>query len=63
MEHSVAYRFLVLKSNVPDFNTIIETKNVDFFEDIFLLRSSASTSSNTIPEQPVETYSEPMCED
>ena len=30
-QHSVAYRFLVLKSNVLDCNTIIETKNAKFF--------------------------------
>ena len=34
-EHSVAYRFLVLKSDVLDCNTIIETKNAEFFENIF----------------------------
>lgn len=37
VEHSVAYRFLVSKSDVFDCNTIIETKNVEFFEHIFLL--------------------------
>lgn len=34
-EHSVAYKFLILKSDVLDINTIIETKNVEFFEHIF----------------------------
>ena len=62
-EHSVTYRFLVLKSKVLDCNTIIETKNVDFFEDIFPLRSSVTSSTNASIEQLVETYNEPMCED
>ncbi|XP_021631823.1 uncharacterized protein LOC110629217 [Manihot esculenta] len=47
---SAAYRFLVLKSDILDCNTIIETKNVEFFENIFLLRnkvvSNASVSEN-----------------
>lgn len=30
-EHSAAYRFLVLKSDVLDNNTIVETKNAEFF--------------------------------
>ena len=60
-EHSVTYRFLVLKSKVLDCNTIIETKNVDFFEDIFPLRSSVTSSTNASIEQLVETYNEPMC--
>ena len=33
----MAYRFLVLKSDVLESNTIIETKNVEFFEHIFPL--------------------------
>ena len=37
VEHSVAYRFLVLKSDMHDCNTIIETKNVECFEHIFPL--------------------------
>ena len=35
--NSAAYRFLVLKSDVLECNTIIETKNVEFFEHIFPL--------------------------
>ena len=39
-ENSVAYRFLVTKSenNLVDVNTIIETKNADFFENIFHMK-------------------------
>lgn len=33
-ENSAAYRFFVLKSDVHDRNTIIETKNAEFFEYI-----------------------------
>ena len=38
VENSATYRFLVTKSenNLVDVNTIIETKNVDFFENIFV---------------------------
>ena len=43
-QHSVAYRFLVLKSDVLDCNTIIETKNAKFFEHIF--------SSNKVSHTP-----------
>ena len=40
VENSVAYRFLVTKSenNLVDFNTIIETKNASFFENIFPMK-------------------------
>ena len=39
-EHSAAYRFLVLKSDVLDCNTIIEIKNVEFFEHKFPLKTN-----------------------
>ena len=51
-EHSAAYRFLVLKSDVLDSNTIIETKNAEFFEHMFPLKSSS------ISKAPVENSSE-----
>nr|KYP36589.1 Retrovirus-related Pol polyprotein from transposon TNT 1-94 [Cajanus cajan] len=60
-ERSAAYRFLVLKSSVIDCNTIVETKNAEFFENIFPLKSSINTSS-TQPS-PLETSSEHMFED
>ena len=54
---SAAYRFLVLKSDILDCNTIIETKNAEFFENIFPLRnkviSNASVSEN-INESEIE---------
>ena len=37
--NSAAYRFLVLKSDVLEYNTIIERKNAEFFEHIFPLFS------------------------
>ena len=40
--NSVAYRFLVLKSDVLECNTIIETKNTEFFEHIFPLYENIS---------------------
>jgi hypothetical protein len=45
--HSItAYRFLVIKSDTPeqDVNTIIESRDASFFEDIFLMRAVGSTS-------------------
>jgi len=38
-EHSVAYRFLVLNSDIIERSTIVETKNVEFFEHIFPLNN------------------------
>ena len=62
-EHSAAYRFLVLKSDMIECDTIMETKNVEFFEDIFHLKSRASSSTVSSLEHLVETYSEPISED
>jgi len=53
--HSASYRFLVIRSdnNAMEVNTIIETKNVEFFEHVFRLKihvdkpSHASSSSHT----------------
>ena len=41
-KNSTTYRFLVIKSknNLVDVNTIMETKNVNFFENIFPMKSS-----------------------
>jgi hypothetical protein len=43
---STAYRFLVIKSDTPeqDVNTIMESRDASFFEDIFLMRAAGSTS-------------------
>jgi len=63
VEHSAAYRFLVLKSDMIKCDTIMETKNVEFFEDIFPLGSSASSCIISSLKQLVETYNEPISED
>jgi len=42
-EHSAAYRFLVLNSEIIKRNTIVETKNVEFFEHIFPLKVSSTS--------------------
>lgn len=36
VEYNATYRFLILKNNVPDYNTIIEIKNAEFIENVFL---------------------------
>ena len=42
VENSATYRFLVTKSknSLVDVKTIIETKNADFFENIFPMKLS-----------------------
>jgi len=37
-EHSATYRFFVLNSEIIERNTIVEIKNVEFFEHIFPLK-------------------------
>ena len=37
-QQSVAYRFLVLKSDILDRNTIVETKDAEFFENVYPLK-------------------------
>ena len=56
-EHSVAYRFLVLNNVIIERNTIVETKNVEFFEYIFPLKSSGTF------KQPIDSVSDAMSED
>ena len=52
---SVGYRFLVVKSKVPDMHvdTIMESRDATFFENIFPMKdmhSTARISSEIIPE-------------
>ena len=49
--HSVGYRFLVVKSEVPDVNVgmIMESKDATFFEDIFPMKDMPSSSNQEIP--------------
>ena len=44
VENSAAYRFVVLRSDMLDVNTIIESKNVEFFENVFPLKFSIRKS-------------------
>jgi hypothetical protein len=45
--HSIAYRFLVIKSEVPDVHadTFLESRDVTFFENIFPMKNSYGMSS------------------
>ena len=54
-QRSIAYRFLVVKSEVPDMHvdTIMESRDATFFEKIFPMKDMHSTarfSSEIIPE-------------
>jgi hypothetical protein len=44
--HSIAYRFLVIKSELPDVyvDTFLESHDVTFFENIFHMKNSHSMS-------------------
>src|SRR6266542_437077 len=46
--HSIGYRFLIVKSGVPDMHvgTILEYRDVTFFENIFPMKETSSSSSN-----------------
>ena len=46
--HSASYRFLVTRSdnNVMEINTIVETKNAEFFEHVFSLKTYVDKSSH-----------------
>src|SRR6266540_4881684 len=48
--HSIGYRFLIVKSKVPDMyvDTIIESNDATFFEDIFPMKDNPSSSSQEI---------------
>jgi hypothetical protein len=45
--HSIAYRFLVIKSKVPNVHvdTFLESRDVSFFENIFSMKNSYDMSS------------------
>ena len=54
--HSIAYRFLVFKSEVPDVhvNSLMESRDVTFFENIFPMKdlhSMSRLSSDVIAEK------------
>ena len=54
-QNSSAYRFLVYESQIPDIhkNTIMESRNASFFEDVFPCKEESSSS-----KRPHETISE-----
>jgi hypothetical protein len=68
--HSIAYRFLVVKSEVPDMHvdTIFESRDATFFENIFPMKDMCSNArffseialDFTIPiESSVESFEQP----
>jgi hypothetical protein len=68
--HCIAYRFLVVKSEVPDMHvdTFFESSDAIFFENIFPMKdmcrnarfSSKIAPDFTIPiESPVESFEQP----
>ena len=48
--NSATYRFFVLKSDVLEYNTIIETKNDEFFEHIFPLSRNISRTPTIVDD-------------
>ena len=50
-KNSIAYRFLVIKSGVADVNvnTVIESSDATFFENIFPMKRDETPSDNMIP--------------
>ena len=58
--NSATYRFLVLKSDVLECNTIIETKNAEFFAHIFPFSEKISYTP-TIVDDIKKTHMMRMC--
>jgi hypothetical protein len=51
--HSIAYRFLVVKSEVPNMhvNSLLESRDATFFENIFPMKDSyLNKTVNTTPK-------------
>jgi hypothetical protein len=62
--HSIGYRFFILKSKVSDMRvgTIMESNDATFFEDIFPMKGSSSSSNQEMPSsssQELITFPEP----
>jgi hypothetical protein len=60
VHHSIAYRFLVIKPEVPDVyvDTFLESRDITFFENIFPMKNSHSISR--LPKNVIaDTTSEP----
>ena len=49
--HSIGYRFLLVKSEVPNMNvgTIMESNDATFFKDIFSMKDMATLSNQEMP--------------
>lgn len=65
--HSTAYKFLVIKSKAPDVlvDTLLESRDVTFFENIFPMNvaySLPSSSNEFIPEPTpaIEPFIDPL---
>ena len=58
--HSVGYRFLIVKSGVPDMHvgTIMESRDATFFENIFPMRDETSSSRQEFIED--DSSAEPI---
>ena len=55
-ENRAAYRFLVLKSDVLSCNTIVETKNVEFLENVFPLKVESVSDNPCLNKEDVNSY-------
>jgi hypothetical protein len=55
-QHSAAYKFLVIKSEIPDVyaNTMTESRDAMFFKNIFPMKDSAASSSQPTYISPLE---------
>ena len=55
--HSIGYRFLIVKFRVPDMHvsTIMESRDVTFFENIFPMRDGTSSSRQEFIEDDSST--------
>ena len=58
--NSVAYRFLVHESNIPDIykNTIMESRNASFFEDVFPCKSKVEPNSSKLAFETINENSQ-----
>ena len=56
--HSIGYRFVIVKSEVPDMHvgTILESNDATFFEDIFPMKDMPSSSNQEMPRLSSEEF-------
>jgi hypothetical protein len=57
--HNVGYRFLIVKSGVPDMHvgTIMQSRDAKFFENVFPMRDETSSSRQEMIEEDISTES------